>query len=108
MSPLGKYAEAGAFLISLGVIAAAIVAHMLGSPSTFLDNMALIAIGAVFGRASSGPVVEQAAKTNGQVQALHKRMDAAGVPPSTAPPAPPQPLEVTGLHGGPVRTTDDS
>ncbi len=82
-SPLGKYAAPAAAAASLSIIAAYLLALLLG-PVLHLDagavsglkDMALLASGALFGSAVA---------VNGYrapLAAVHKRLDAAGVPPA--------------------------
>lgn len=76
-SPLGKYAQAVAAVVAVGVIAAAVAVRVAGiGADPFLDNLALLATGAVFG---------SAAATNGikpDVIAANVRLDAIGAPPA--------------------------
>lgn len=78
MSPLGKYSQLVAAGITVLVIAAAVVGHLLHQADQFLDYAGLLALGAVFGASAS------TAATNGSlgasVTALHNRIDAAGIP----------------------------
>ena len=77
MTPLGRYTEIAALIIALGVVAAAVVAHLVGVPDTsFVDDVALICVGAIFGAKSAA---------NGyaaSVVAAHHRLDAVGAPPA--------------------------
>ena len=77
-SPLGKYSQVVAAIVAVATIGAALVIHAMGGGDTFVDSLALIAIGAIFGASAS------TAATNGslgrQLAALHARLDAAGVP----------------------------
>ncbi len=82
-SPLGQYAPLVAATSAVGIIAAWIVAEFLAALSAGaipqpagLKEVALIAIGAVFGSAVA---------VNGYkapLAAAHKRMDQAGLPPA--------------------------
>lgn len=81
-SPLGKYSELVAAVIATGTIASAVAVRIIGAfvggiPDTpFLDNLALIATGAVFGAAASTAV-------NGQsIEAAHRRLDTIAAPPA--------------------------
>jgi hypothetical protein len=75
--PLGKYSQQVAAIVAVGVIAAAVVMRVLQLPTdSFIDNMALIAMGAVFGAAASTAV-------NGHtIEAAHRRLDLIAAPPS--------------------------
>lgn len=80
-SPLGKYGEIVAALISAMVVFAALAAHLfpaLAGPSgtAWLDNAALLVLGVVLG---------QRATTNGAAkiaEAAHKRLDQINAPPA--------------------------
>jgi hypothetical protein len=74
--PLGKYSQQVAALVAVGVIASAIGLRFVGTADPFIDNIALIAVGAVFGAAASTSV-------NGQkLEAAHKRLDIISAPPA--------------------------
>ena len=86
-SPLGKYGELVAALISAAVIAAALLSHVVpglaGTDTSWIDNAALLVLGVVLG---------QRATTNGASKiaaAAHRRLDAIHAPPADdgAPPA---------------------
>jgi 4-hydroxybenzoate polyprenyltransferase len=78
-SPLGKYSQIVAAVVAILVIAAALFLHAFRvSVDPFIDNMALIAFGAIFGASASTAVTNGSIKRD--VDALHKRIDAAGVP----------------------------
>jgi hypothetical protein len=82
-SPLGKYAPLVASIAAIGVIGAYLVGVLLGNgDATNLKDFALIALGAVFGSATSSYVTTNGLK--GDVAALHQRMDSAGVPAAAA------------------------
>jgi hypothetical protein len=84
-SPLGRYGEIAAAIISVGIIGAAILVHLipptllgLTTPpeTSWLDNAALIALGVVLGQRST---------TNGAAKiaaAAHARLDAINAPPA--------------------------
>jgi hypothetical protein len=76
-SPLGNYATIVAAVVAVGTIAAAIVAHLINVGDPFLDNIALIAIGAVFGNAAA------VNGTKRDLTAVHTRLDAAHIPGAT-------------------------
>ena len=83
-SPLGKYQQFAATLLALFVIAAAALSHILGltTDHTFMDAVAFVAIGAVYGQQSA---------TNGyaaMAEAAHTRLDAIGAPPAGEPAQP--------------------
>ena len=73
-SPLGKYSQLVAAVVAVGVIAVAAFLHATGAGDPFMDNLALIAFGAIFGASASSAV------TNGTIgrdlKALHARLDA--------------------------------
>lgn len=79
--PLGKYSQLIAAVVAVVTITTALAIHALGVASPafgFVDNLALIAFGAIFGANASS------AATNGTIgrdlKALHARLDAAGTP----------------------------
>jgi len=74
--PLGKYSQAVAAVVAIGVIAAAIVLRFIGQSDPFIDNIALIAIGAVFGAAASTSV------NGNSIQSAHRRLDLIAAPPA--------------------------
>jgi len=80
--PLGKYSQTVAALMASFIIVAAVGVRIIGAfvgaiPDVpFLDNLALIAMGAVFGAAASTAV-------NGHtIEAAHRRLDTIAAPPS--------------------------
>ncbi len=80
--PLGKYSQAVAAILATFIIVAAVSVRIVGAfvgevpPVPFLDNLALIAMGAVFGAAASTAV-------NGtKIEAAHRRLDLISAPPS--------------------------
>lgn len=91
-SPLGQYAPLVATLTALLVIGAYVFALLFGaafgmSPENIqsLQGIALLAIGAVFGSAVSVNGWKQ------PLQAVHKRLDLAGIPPAGDGPTPTPP-----------------
>ncbi len=91
-SPLGQYAPLVATLSSLGIIGAYLFVLIFGdalgvSPSNVqsLQSIALLAVGAVFGSAVSVNGWKQ------PLQAVHKRLDEAGIPPAADGASPPRP-----------------
>lgn len=80
--PLGKYSQAVAALLATFIIIAAvatrIITQITGIPveSPFLDNLALIAMGAVFGAAASTSV------NGNKIEAAHRRLDLVSAPPA--------------------------
>lgn len=92
-SPLGKYAEPVTAAAAGLIILAAIVVHLieaLASASmntTFLDNLALLAVGVLFGgkavaNGAKEAVREPINQLEREVLAAHKRLDAQGAPPA--------------------------
>lgn len=74
--PLGRYSQIVASVVAVGSIGAAIVSRPMGFADPFIDNVALIATGAIFG---------SFATVNGlkpSVVAAHKRLDAVHAPPA--------------------------
>jgi hypothetical protein len=63
-------------LVAVLVIAAAVALRVMGIADSFIDNIALIALGAVFGAASSTVVNGNA------INAAHNRLDQVGAPPA--------------------------
>lgn len=74
--PLGRYSESVAAVVALLVIAAAIAARFVGKSDNFLDSLALIAIGAVFGATAATHV------NGGKIEAAHRRLDIIAAPPA--------------------------
>jgi hypothetical protein len=90
--PLGKYSQSVAATVAVSVIAAAILARFVGEADSFIDNMALIAMGAVFGAAASTAV-------NGdKVEAAHRRLDIIAAPPAQASTDPLASLNASARH----------
>lgn len=79
-SPFGEYSKLVASLVAIATIGAAIAMHGFSLGDSFIDSLALIAIGAIFGANAS------AAATNGalgrDLKALHERLDTVGLAPS--------------------------
>lgn len=74
--PLGKYSQLVAATVALTVIGSSIILRFLHLTDPFMDNMAMIALGAVFGAAASTAV-------NGdKIEAAHKRLDILSAPPA--------------------------
>jgi len=76
MSPLGKYQQFAATLLAMFIIATAAVSHIfnLTADTTFIDAVAFVAIGAVYGQQSAAN--GYAAKAI----AANSRLDAIGAP----------------------------
>lgn len=80
--PLGKYSQIVAAGLASLIIIAAISVRIIGAfvgtvPATpFLDNLALIAMGAVFGAAASTSV------NGSKIEAAHSRLDLIAAPPA--------------------------
>lgn len=75
VNPLGKYAQVVAAVVALGTIASAIFAHLVrpgGDP--FLDNLAFVSLGAVFGAQGVVNGIKR------DIGAVNTRLDMAGVP----------------------------
>lgn len=100
-SPLGRYAPLAAVVAAIAILLTAllprVVAPFTGQPAVtdaFVDNLAFLAVGVLFGQQVGLQVGRQeavtvaAAKINGlegQVAAAHRRLDAAAVPPAPEP-----------------------
>lgn len=70
-SPLGAYATIVTALVAVGVIAAAVFAHLfLSHADSFVDSLALLGAGVIFGSAAASN------GTHAEVKALHQRVDA--------------------------------
>jgi hypothetical protein len=84
LSPLGKYQQFAATLLAMFIIATAAVSHILNltTDTTFIDAVAFVAIGAVYGQqsAANGYAAKAIAANN--------RLDAIGAPPASAAVAP--------------------
>jgi hypothetical protein len=76
--PLGKYSQQVAALVAIGVIGASISMRFIGISDSFIDNISLIAVGAVFGAAASTSV------NGAKLEAAHKRLDIISAPQSDA------------------------
>lgn len=80
--PLGKYSQIVAAALATLIIVAAISVRIIAAftgvlvQTPFLDNLALIAMGAVFGAAASTSVNGNA------IQAAHSRLDQIAAPPA--------------------------
>lgn len=72
--PLGKYSQQVAAVVAIGVIFAAILMRFLHLADPFIDNIALIAVGAVFGAAASTSV------NGAKIEAAHRRLDIIAAP----------------------------
>lgn len=73
-SPLGKYAQIVAAAVSVSTIGAALISRPLGFADPFIDNVALIAVGAIFGSFATVNGVR------GDIKAAHTRLDMVGAP----------------------------
>lgn len=76
MNPLGKYSQQVAAIVALGSIGAAITLRFLGLDDDFIDSIALLALGAVFGSAATTAV------NGGKIEAAHRRLDVIQAPPA--------------------------
>jgi hypothetical protein len=76
-SPLGRYSEAVTALLTVFLVVAAVVGHLIepNGDLTFIDAAALLALGATYGKLSAAN--GYAAST----MAAHRRLDAIGAPP---------------------------
>jgi hypothetical protein len=74
--PLGKYSQQVAAVVAVGTIASAIALRFFNAPDPFIDNLALIAAGAVFGAAASTSV------NGNKIEAAHRRLDILSAPPA--------------------------
>ncbi len=85
-SPLGRYGELVASVLSAAVVIAALAAHLVPSLVTdtaWLDSAALLVIGVVLGQRQT---------TNGAAKiatAANRRLDAIGAPAADSQPRPP-------------------
>lgn len=82
-SPLGRYSQVVAAVLATLIILTALVlrviAFLQGQAEVqvpFVDNLALIAAGAVFGAAASTSV------NGGKIEAAHRRLDQISAPPA--------------------------
>lgn len=76
VSPLGKYSQIVAAIIAVGVIGAAVLSRPLGFADDFVDNAALIALGAIFGSFATVNGIRS------DITAAHKRLDTINAPPA--------------------------
>ncbi len=80
--PLGKYSQAVAAVLATIIVISAIAVRVItaltghGLPTPFLDNLALIAMGAVFGASAATAVNGNA------INAAHRRLDEIAAPPA--------------------------
>lgn len=92
-SPLGRYADFVTAIVSVGVILAAFASHLgiIGVPDPYIDSIALIAVGILFGTArgvaagGSAQNVELAELVkllSELTMAAHKRLDQIDAPPA--------------------------
>lgn len=79
--PLGRYSQAVAAILATLIIVTALALRVIGAivgsgvaSSPFVDNLALIAMGAVFGAAASTSV------NGGKIEAAHRRLDQISAP----------------------------
>jgi len=81
--PLGKYSQVVAASLATFIIVAAVSVRIIAQfvdqaiETPFLDNLALIAMGAVFGAAASTAV------NGAAISAAHQRLDTISAPPAT-------------------------
>jgi multidrug efflux pump subunit AcrB len=79
---LGKYSQAVAAVLATFIVVASVALRIVGAitgvdiTSLFIDNLALIAMGAVFGAAASTAVNGKA------IESAHRRLDQIHAPPS--------------------------
>lgn len=80
VNPFGKYSDILTTIIAVILIVAAIAQHMaatvLGQPSAFIDDAAILALGAMFGKVSAANGYAAMAAS------AHKRLDLIGAPPA--------------------------
>lgn len=80
--PLGKYSQAVAAVLATVIVITALILRVIAAilatevSSPFVDNMALIALGAVFGASAATTV------NGGAIQAAHRRLDEISAPPA--------------------------
>lgn len=80
--PLGKYSQIVAAGLATFIIVSAISVRLISAltgdqyETPFLDNLALIAMGAVFGAAASTSV------NGNSIQSAHRRLDLISAPPA--------------------------
>lgn len=91
-APLGKYQELVTAVVTAFVIIAAVGAHMIGFTHdfTFLDALALLGAGALYGKTSA------ANGYAGIALAAHRRLDLIGAPPAEDGVTPPAVTPSTG------------
>lgn len=76
MSPLGKYSQSVAAVVAILLIVSAIAHRFVaGVGDEWLDGLAQVAIGAVFGASAATAV------NGGAIKAAHRRLDLVGAPP---------------------------
>lgn len=75
MSPLGKYSQQVAAIVAVLVILAAVAARFFVGGDPWLEDLAMIAIGAVFGASAATAV------NGGAIKAAHRRLDLISAPP---------------------------
>lgn len=82
-NPLGQYGDTVAAFLAVIIVAAAIASHLVPglAPDSFLDNVALLVAGVIFGTSAGKngtAVVAQAALS--AATAAHTRLDAISAP----------------------------
>lgn len=78
MSPLGKYSQSVAAVVAVLVVASAIAMRFLGEGDPWLESLAALALGAIFGASAATAVNGQA------INAAHRRLDLISAPPGQA------------------------
>lgn len=73
-SPLGQYAQIVAAVVSVTTIGTALISRPLGFSDPFIDNVALIAVGAIFGSFATVNGIKP------DIRAAHKRLDKIHAP----------------------------
>lgn len=74
--PLGRYSTGVAAFIAVVLVVSCIALRVVGIRDPFIDNLALIAIGAVFGASAATHV------NGGRIEAAHRRLDIIAAPPA--------------------------
>lgn len=87
LSPFGKYASFAAIVGAFVIVAVWGIQHILGVVDKEVDQAFLLAIGVILGTASlqQQATIDAARHLNGTkatIEALHRRLDKAGIPQS--------------------------
>lgn len=85
-SPLGRYSAIAAAVVLVGVIAAAVLGHLIGQPDPFLDGLAYTSFGIIAGTAGSltmlNGTVRRTTEQDAELMALRAELARLGSAPA--------------------------